>query len=243
MIQGPIWLLQVFATYVLGSLYRKRRDYKDAQYRQDNAQYFPPFVVATDEAHNFAPKGYDAPANKVIKEISQEGRKYGVFLILATQRPTLLDETVTAQLNSKFVFRTVRATDIDTIKQETDLTPDEAKRLPYLRSGDAFVSSAILGRTISVRIRAAKTTSPHRKNPFEELEEKSAEQDEKIYEALADFLPIGEEEVLHKLVEINDNLEGSLDRAELTEQLEKFVEQGKIKSEESPLGGKIYKET
>ena len=238
--QGPIWLLQVFATYVLGSLYRKRRDYKDAQYRQDTAEYFPPFVVATDEAHNFAPKGYDAPANKIIKEISQEGRKYGVFLILATQRPTLLDETVTAQLNSKFVFRTVRATDIDTIKQETDLTPDEAKRLPYLRSGDAFISSAIFGRTMSVRIRVAKTTSPHRKNPFEELEEKSQEQDEKIYEAIAEFLPIGEEEVLHKLVEINDNLEGSLDRSELKEQLDKFVDKGKLQAKESPLGGKIY---
>ncbi|MBM7557233.1 ATP-binding protein [Halanaerobacter jeridensis] len=240
--QGPIWLLQVFATYVLGSLYRKRRDYKDAQYRQDTAEYFPPFVVATDEAHNFAPKGYDAPANKIIKEISQEGRKYGVFLILATQRPTLLDETVTAQLNSKFVFRTVRATDIDTIKQETDLTPDEAKRLPYLRSGDAFISSAIFGRTMSVRIRVAKTTSPHRKNPFEELEEKSQEQDEKIYEAIAEFLPIGEEEVLHKLVDINDNLEGSLDRSELKEQLDKFVDKGKLVAEESPLGGRIYKE-
>jgi DNA helicase HerA-like ATPase len=242
-IQGPIWLLQVFATYVLGSLYRKRRDYKDAQYRQDTAEYFPPFVVATDEAHNFAPKGYDAPANKVIKEISQEGRKYGVFLILATQRPTLLDETVTAQLNSKFVFRTVRATDIDTIKQETDLTADEAKRLPYLRSGDAFISSAIFGRTMSIRIRVAKTTSPHRKNPFEELEEKSQEQDQKVYEALAEFLPIGEEEVLSKLVEINDNLEGSLDRSELTEQLDDFVDKGKLIADESPLGGRIYKET
>jgi DNA helicase HerA-like ATPase len=242
-IQGPIWLLQVFATYVLGSLYRKRRDYKDAQYRQDTAEYFPPFVVATDEAHNFAPKGYDAPANKVIKEISQEGRKYGVFLILATQRPTLLDETVTAQLNSKFVFRTVRATDIDTIKQETDLTADEAKRLPYLRSGDAFISSAIFGRTMSIRIRVAKTTSPHRRNPFEELEEKSQEQDQKVYEALAEFLPIGEEEVLSKLVEINDNLEGSLDRSELTEQLDDFVDKGKLIADESPLGGRIYKET
>ena len=242
-IQGPIWLLQVFATYVLGSLYRQRRDYKDAQYRQGTADYFPPFVVATDEAHNFAPKGYDAPANKIIKEISQEGRKYGVFLILATQRPTLLDETVTAQLNSKFVFRTVRATDIDTIKQETDLTPDEAKRLPYLRSGDAFISSAIFGRTMSVRIRVAKTTSPHRKNPFEELEERSQAQDKKVYKAIADCLPIGEEKILHKLMEINDNLESNLDRKQLKEELNKFVEQGKLEAKESPLGGKIYKQS
>lgn len=168
-VQGPIWMLNVFAAYVTGTFYRQRRDYKDAQFRRETAPYFPPFILATDEAHNFAPKAFDAPAKSIIKEIAQEGRKYGVFLILATQRPALLDETVTAQLNTKCVFRTVRASDIATIKEETDLTQEEARRLPYLRSGDTFVSSAIFGRTMPIRIRMAKTSSPHAENPFDEL--------------------------------------------------------------------------
>lgn len=168
-VQGPIWMLNVFASYVTSTLYRQRRDYKDAQFRRETGVYFPPFVLATDEAHNFAPKGYDAPAKSIIKEIAQEGRKYGVFLILATQRPTLLDETVTAQLNTKCVFRTVRASDIGTIKEETDLTQEESRRLPFLRSGDTFISSAIFGRTVPIRIRMAKTSSPHTENPFDEL--------------------------------------------------------------------------
>ena len=168
-VQGPIWMLNVFASYVTGTLYRQRREYKDAQFRRETAGFFPPFVVVTDEAHNFAPKGFDAPAKSIIKEIAQEGRKYGVFLILATQRPTLLDETVTAQLNTKCVFRTVRASDIATVKEETDLTQEEARRLPFLRSGDTFISSAIFGRTVPVRIRMAKTSSPNTENPFDEL--------------------------------------------------------------------------
>lgn len=168
-VQGPIWMLNVFAAYVTGAFYRLRRDYKDAQFRGEAAPYFPPFILATDEAHNFAPKAVDAPAKSIIKEVAQEGRKYGVFLILATQRPALLDETVTAQLNTKCVFRTVRASDIATIKEETDLTQEEARRLPYLRSGDTFISSAIFGRTVPVRIRMAKTSSPHAENPFDEL--------------------------------------------------------------------------
>jgi hypothetical protein len=241
-IQGPIWLLQVFASYVLGNLYRKRRDYKDAQYRNEDAPYFPPFVTATDEAHNFAPKNREAPANKVIKELAQEGRKYGTFLILATQRPTLLNETVTAQLNSKFVFRTVRATDIDTIKQETDLTAEEAKRLPYLKSGDCFVSSAIFGRTMAIRIRAAKTTSPHRLNPFEELEQKSKEKQDKLYQAVKDSLPIDSVNILSKLEEVNDKLEGTVERNQLVDKLDELAEAGKIEVDDSPLGDKIYKE-
>lgn len=168
-VQGPIWLLNVLAAYVVGSLYRLRRDHKDAQFRREAASYFPPFVVVTDEAHNFAPKGYEAPAKGILKEIAQEGRKYGVFLVLATQRPTLLDETITAQLNTKCIFRTVRASDIATIKEETDLTQEETRRLPFLRSGDAFISSAIFGRTVPVRIRMAKSVGPHAENPFDEL--------------------------------------------------------------------------
>ncbi len=170
-VQGPIWMLGVFASYVISTLYRQRRDYKDAQFRREAGLFFPPFVVVTDEAHNFAPKAFDAPAKSIVKEIAQEGRKYGVFLMLATQRPTLLDETVTAQLNTKCIFRTVRASDIATIKEETDLTAEEARRLPFLRSGDTFISSAIFGRTVAIRIRMAKTTSPHTENPFDELVE------------------------------------------------------------------------
>ena len=129
-IQGSTRILQVFSTYLLNNLYHKRRDYKDALYMKAGADYFPPFIIVTDEAHNFAPKGYDSPSKSILKEISQEGRKYGVFLIFASQRPTLLDETITAQLNTKLIFRTVRASDIQTIQEETDLTVEECRDFP-----------------------------------------------------------------------------------------------------------------
>jgi len=61
-IQGSSQMINVFGTYLLNNLYHKRRDYKDAQARGSSADYFPPFVVVADEAHNFAPKGYDTPA-------------------------------------------------------------------------------------------------------------------------------------------------------------------------------------
>ena len=167
-IQGNTRILQVFSTYLLNNLYHKRREYKDSLYKNTVTDYFPPFIVVTDEAHNFAPKGYNSPSKSILRK-SHRSRKYGVFLILATQRPTLLDETITAQLNTKFIFRTVRASDIQTIKEETDLTVEETRRLPYLRTGDVFISSASMGRTIFARIRAAITSSPHTENPFDEL--------------------------------------------------------------------------
>lgn len=77
-------------------------------------------------------KAFESASKPILKEVAQEGRKYGVFLILATQRITLLDDTITAQLNTKFILRTVRESDIMTIKEETDISSDDAKRLPYL---------------------------------------------------------------------------------------------------------------
>ncbi|MEW9032355.1 MAG: ATP-binding protein [Planifilum fimeticola] len=234
-VQGPAWVLQVFSTYVTGSLYRKRRDYRDARMNGEEGAFFPPFVVATDEAHNFAPKGVDSPAKSILKEIAQEGRKYGVFLILATQRPTLLDETITAQLNTKFVFRTVRGTDIATLREETDLTPEEGKRLPYLRSGDTFVSSAVYGRTLFVRIRAAYTRSPHVSDPFAELAAVSEARDEKVLEAIRERLPLFDTDLLDAVAHINRTCGLHWEVSRLKQELDRLAAEGRILRKESPF--------
>ncbi|MCM3762600.1 ATP-binding protein [Alkalihalobacillus oceani] len=234
-VQGPVWLLQVFSSYVVGALYGKRRSYKDAKLQQLQGEFFPPFVIVTDEAHNFAPKGFDAPAKSVLKEIAQEGRKYGVFLIFATQRPTLLDETITAQLNSKFVFRTVRGTDIQTIKEETDLTHEEGKRLPYLRSGDVFVSSAIMGRTMAVRIRMAHSASPHTLNPFDELREMKQQDSSQLLEALKPQLPLAETSIMNQLTSLNEAAQKSWDVQQWKKELDRLSRDGLLKKEKTPF--------
>ena len=239
-VQGPVWLLNVYLAYATSSVYRQRRDYKDARFRSQAAEYFPPFIVATDEAHNFAPKAYDAPAKGILKEIAQEGRKYGVFLILATQRPTLLDETITAQLNSKFIFRTVRASDIATIKEETDLTVEETRRLPYLRSGDAFVSSAVFGRTLPVRIRMANTASPHTENPFDELSQQMNQADDEFLAQVRDQLPLRDNEVL-LLVQTLGKRGVSLSVEEATRRLEALVAAGHLAFAASKFGGGTFR--
>ncbi|MBA4495835.1 ATP-binding protein [Paenactinomyces guangxiensis] len=234
-VQGNAWILQVFATYVIGALYRKRREYKDARMNGEEGHFFPPFVVVTDEAHNFAPKAIDSPAKSILKEIAQEGRKYGVFLFLATQRPTLLDETITAQLNTKFVFRTVRGTDIATLREETDLTPEEGKRLPYLRSGDTFVSSAVFGRTIFIRIRCAYTRSPHLDNPFDELKQKSNERDERVLQTISAQLPMFDTDLVQAVAQVNRECGLNWDVARLKQELDHLAGSGRLKKHETPF--------
>ena len=224
-LQGSTRMINVFSTYLLAKLYYLRKEYRDELYRNNvKVDYFPPFIIITDEAHNFAPKGFDTPSKSILREISQEGRKYGVFLILATQRPTLLDETITAQLNTKLIFRTVRASDIDTIREETDLSSDETKRLPYLSSGDVFISSAKKGRTSFVRIRAANTVSPHTENPFDELTSHDEEVYEKFFLDIKDLFPIDTSNLNGALMNYNKKSGENLSYDEFKNNLDKLCE-------------------
>ncbi|MDU5099863.1 MAG: ATP-binding protein [Peptoniphilus grossensis] len=235
-LQGSTRMINVFSTYLLAKLYYLRKEYRDELYRSNaKVDYFPPFVIITDEAHNFAPKGFDTPSKSILREISQEGRKYGVFLILATQRPTLLDETITAQLNTKLIFRTVRASDIDTIKEETDLSSDETKRLPYLSSGDVFISSAKKGRTSFVRIRAANTVSPHTENPFDELEGHENEEYEKFFMDIKDLLPIDASNLSVVLMNYNKKSGENLSYDDLKNKLDELCQRDFIEKEDNFL--------
>ncbi len=240
-VQGSTKLINTFSTYLLNKTYRLRRDYKDSLSVGGNADYFVPFIIVTDEAHNFAPKAIPSPTKSVLREISQEGRKYGVFLVLATQRPTLLDETITAQLNTKFIFRTVRAQDIDTIRSETDISPEESKRLPYLTTGDVFVSSAELGRTQYVRIRKADTTSPHKENPFDELKTMRNKLREDEFKIVEEYLPIEETNLMMTAKNISASKGYDVSVEDLKGILERLEESGLVVREKGFLGDKYLR--
>ncbi|GAV22512.1 ATP-binding protein [Carboxydothermus pertinax] len=237
-IRGNLSLLKIYSAYIIRKMYYARRNYVDLRTFGEAGEYFPPFFIVTDEAHNFAPKGdKETPTRRILREIAQEGRKYGVFLTLATQRPALLDETITAQLSTKFIFRTVRATDIGTIREETDITGEEAAKLPYLPSGLAYISSAWIGRTIPVKIRATHTKSPYTENPFDELIEQGSKADEKLFAAIKKFLPLKTTSLNALLPYIGDELGKEISYDEVLTFLNDQVEKGiLIKTDHNPFG-------
>lgn len=238
-VRGKLWFLRVLAGYLGRRCFNQRRKYKDSRQAR-GAEYFPPFVIVTDEAHNFAPRAFEAPSKTLFREIAQEGRKYGVFLILATQRPALLDDTITAQLNSKLIFRTVRSQDIQVIQEETDLTREETSRLPYLASGCAYFSSAILGRSVAVRVRASKTRSPFTKNPFDELSEESSKELELFFEAIRPELPIKVGLMVQKLESISRRLDRKVEVDDVVNMLGELERAGLVRSKRVPVVGPEY---
>ncbi|MEW6183777.1 MAG: ATP-binding protein [Bacillota bacterium] len=246
-VRGETHNLGIFATYAVRKLFGLRRRYRDSlQYGNGREAFFPPFFMVTDEAHNLAPKPKGekdhSPARAVVREISQEGRKYGVFLVLATQRPALLDDTVNAQLNTKIILRTVRAQDLDAISRETDIGPHEIARLPYLSSGNAFVSSAIIGRTVPVTVRASWTRSPHSESPFAEWQRHLASVGEDLWPAVRGFLGenkgfITEPDIAACLNHCQGTLDRRVTESELRRVLERWSAEGRLQARPSKAFG------
>ena len=67
-----------------------------------------PLLFVCEEAHRYAPAdkkiGF-GPTRRALSRIAKEGRKYGVFLGLVTQRPAEIDSTIVSQCSTLFVMR------------------------------------------------------------------------------------------------------------------------------------------
>jgi hypothetical protein len=67
-----------------------------------------PLLFVCEEAHRYAAADRGVgfgPTRKAISRIAKEGRKYGIFLGLVTQRPAELDPTILSQCSTLFVMR------------------------------------------------------------------------------------------------------------------------------------------
>jgi DNA helicase HerA-like ATPase len=67
-----------------------------------------PLLFVCEEAHRYASADRNAgfgPTRKAVARIAKEGRKYGVYLGLVTQRPAELDATIISQCSTLFAMR------------------------------------------------------------------------------------------------------------------------------------------
>lgn len=68
-----------------------------------------PTIIVVDEAHNVIPNGSTSAEVKAVREhiqrIAAEGRKYGLYLLLVSQRPEKLDELILSECENKIIMR------------------------------------------------------------------------------------------------------------------------------------------
>jgi DNA helicase HerA-like ATPase len=109
-------------------------------------RFHSPWVIVLEEAHNYArPARQDedrgqAQSRKAFERIAKEGRKFGLSLIVASQRPSEISPTIISQCANFFSHRLQNPDDIDHFRR---IIPKQAQRLldqvTVLASGEAIV--------------------------------------------------------------------------------------------------------
>lgn len=102
---------------------------------------FPVFVVL-EEAHNYAPDKFhkQGKASYIIDRVASEGRKFGIFLIVITQRPKKISENVLSQCNSQIIMRLTNPNDMSAVRLSSErLSEDLFNDLPGLNRGEAII--------------------------------------------------------------------------------------------------------
>lgn len=104
-----------------------------------------PVLVVLEEAHRYLGEGANLLTRDSANRIAREGRKYGVGLLLVTQRPTELPKTALAQCGTLIALRLSNAEDQGVIRAALpDAISGLAAVLPSLRTGEAVVSGEAL---------------------------------------------------------------------------------------------------
>lgn len=117
------------------------------RYRRARGQVLPT-VLVLEEAHTFVHRDLSAegapPAGRAcartFERIAREGRKFGLGLVLASQRPSEMSATVLSQCNTFLLHRIVNDRDQDLVRRLVpDALGDLLRELPSLPSGRAIL--------------------------------------------------------------------------------------------------------
>ena len=116
-----------------------------------------PLLVVLDEAHLFVPEGGETSAHRTLSMITKEGRKYGIGLMLVTQRPSEIDSAVLSQCGSLLALRLTNSADRTKVAAAL---PDDlgglVEQLPSLRTGEGIFLGEAMPIPSRVRVRKAR---------------------------------------------------------------------------------------
>ena len=125
-----------------------------------------PLLFVCEEAHRYAPAdkkiGF-GPTRRALSRIAKEGRKYGVFLGLVTQRPAEIDPTIISQCSTLFTMRLSNDRDQELIRSAvSDAAANLLTFIPSLGTREVFCFGA--GVTLPTRMRFPELPAEMRPN-------------------------------------------------------------------------------
>src|SRR5690606_2190922 len=128
-----------------------------------------PIALILEEAQNYIPEKDRSDrvsiSKKVFERIAREGRKFGVSLLISSQRPSELSKTVLSQCNSFIIHRLQNPEDQRYIRQlVSSANEDILQQLPILPQQQAIIMGDAVRTPVQVRINNA-SPKPDSDNP------------------------------------------------------------------------------
>lgn len=101
-----------------------------------------PVLVVMEEAHRFLAEGSTVrAARESVNRIAREGRKYGIGMMLVSQRPSELPDTAFSQAGTVVAMRLTNGADQSRVRSGLpDILAGLAEALPSLRTGEALIA-------------------------------------------------------------------------------------------------------
>lgn len=141
-------LLLFFSSYLLKNIFNK------CKISRKSEEEIHIFIF--EEAHRYISKEKESSAFhelELFKKIAREGRKFGTFLFLSSQRPSELSSTVLSQCNNYLIHRIKNNLDLEyMLKTIPYIDSNQLKRVSYLPTGRTFVVGELFPIPIEIQV-------------------------------------------------------------------------------------------
>lgn len=138
-------VLLFFTSHILRRVFQEQYGEK-----MENGQISKSYNFIFDEAHKYiseSDRNSIVNYTKMFETVAKEGRKFGVFLLLSSQRPGELSKTVLSQCNNFILHRIRNNIDLEMMRKSIPFLNDgQLSRLSFLRTGVAL----IVGNSFSI---------------------------------------------------------------------------------------------
>ncbi|AHC50579.1 HerA recombination helicase like protein [Sulfolobus acidocaldarius SUSAZ] len=125
---------------------------KENKIKKDSGLRFP-ILTVVEEAHVLLSKDTNTLTKKWAGRIAREGRKFGVGLIIVSQRPKGLDENILSQMTNKIILKIVEPSDKKYVLETSDnLSEDLADGLSSLDTGEAIIIGNVVKLPTIIKI-------------------------------------------------------------------------------------------
>ncbi|HEX2613857.1 MAG TPA: ATP-binding protein, partial [Nitrososphaera sp.] len=132
---------------------RQKKGKKDAK----EPKFPAPVLVVLEEAHVFVPKDEDTETKYYASKVAREGRKFGLGLVIVSQRPRGIDANILSQMGSLAVMRMVQQDDQMQVSAASEsLSRDLIDQLTSLNPGEAIFAGQWVNLPTFVKVDEVK---------------------------------------------------------------------------------------